>query len=74
MNRQTPVSTYRRVARLLAATALLALLSPAASPAAITTFGSPLSAPATLNTAENLVFHPRQALEAEPISGHAGPG
>lgn len=46
-------------ARLLAATvltALLALLLPAASFAAITTIGSPLSAPATLNTAENLNY------------------
>ena len=36
--------------------ALLALLVPAASPAAITTIGSPLSVPATLNTAENLNY------------------
>jgi len=35
---------------------LLAALAPAASPAAITTFGSPLSVPATLNTAENLGY------------------
>ena len=48
----------RRV-RLLAAAvlgALLALLLPAASFAAVTTIGSPLSAPATLNTAENLNY------------------
>jgi hypothetical protein len=36
---------------------LLALLAPAASPAAISTFGSPLSVPATLNTAENLGYY-----------------
>jgi hypothetical protein len=39
-----------------AATALLAALAPAASPAAIMTFGSPLSVPASLNTAENLAY------------------
>jgi hypothetical protein len=36
--------------------ALLGVLVPASSPAAITSFGSPLSAPATLNTAENLSY------------------
>jgi hypothetical protein len=36
---------------------LLALLPPAASRAAITTFGSPLSVPATLNTTENLGYY-----------------
>jgi hypothetical protein len=35
---------------------LLVFLAPAASPAAITTVGSSLSAPATLNTAENLNY------------------
>jgi hypothetical protein len=35
---------------------VLAALAPASSPAAITTFGSPLSVPATLNTAENLNY------------------
>jgi hypothetical protein len=35
---------------------LLAVLSPASASAAITTFGSPLSVPATLNTAENLNY------------------
>jgi len=35
---------------------LLALLLPAASLAAITTFGSPLSVPATLNTTDNLGY------------------
>jgi hypothetical protein len=35
---------------------VIALLLPAASPAAITTVGSPLSVPATLNTAENLSY------------------
>lgn len=34
----------------------LALLAPAASHAGVTTFGSPLSVPATLNTAENLEY------------------
>jgi hypothetical protein len=36
--------------------ALLALLAPASTPAAVSTFGSPLSVPATLNTAENLNY------------------
>jgi hypothetical protein len=35
---------------------LLAVLAPAASPAAITTFGSPLSVPATLNTSDDLGY------------------
>jgi len=35
---------------------LVALLTPASGWGAITTFGSPLSAPATLNTAENLAY------------------
>ena len=35
---------------------LLAAVTPTNSPAAITTFGSPLLAPATLNTAENLAY------------------
>jgi hypothetical protein len=35
---------------------LLALLAPATSSAAITTFGSPLSVPATMNTSENLGY------------------
>lgn len=37
-------------------TALAVLLAPATTQAALTTFGSPLSVPATLNTAENLVY------------------
>jgi len=41
----------------LTVAALLALLAPASSPAAITTFGSPLSLPATLNTTENLGYY-----------------
>ena len=36
--------------------ALIPALAPATSPAAVTTFGSPLSVPATLNTAENLAY------------------
>jgi hypothetical protein len=35
---------------------MLGAIAPASSPAAITTFGSPLSVPATLNTAENLNY------------------
>jgi len=35
---------------------LLAILGPASADAAITTFGSPLSVPATLNTAENFSY------------------
>jgi hypothetical protein len=49
-----------RAARLLPAAAALAILAalllPAASPAAVSTVGSPLSVPATLNTAENLTY------------------
>ncbi len=37
-------------------TGLPSLLAPATSPAAVSTFGSPLSVPATLNTAENLAY------------------
>jgi hypothetical protein len=36
---------------------LLAVLVPAASPAAVTTFGSPLAVPASLNTTENLGYY-----------------
>ena len=57
----TPIS--RRVLPLLATlslavllVALLVALSPAVSRADISTFGSPLSVPATLNTAENLHY------------------
>lgn len=46
----------RRLVLCSALAGLLALLVPAASPAAISTFGSPLSVPATLNTAENLGY------------------
>ncbi len=52
--------TSRRRVRQLAAglllAGLLALLAPASGSAAISTFGSPLSVPATLNTAENLAY------------------
>ncbi len=41
---------------LLALAILLAALAPAASQAKLTTIGSPLSVPATLNTAENLSY------------------
>ena len=55
-----PSPTSRRRVRQLAAglllAGLLALLAPASGPAAISTFGSPLSVPATLNTAENLAY------------------
>src|SRR5437660_7320668 len=44
----------RRAAWLTGALLLIALALPAASPAALLTVGSPLSVPATLNTAENL--------------------
>jgi hypothetical protein len=46
----------RRLAPCLILAAVLAVLVPAASPAAIATFDSPLSVPATLNTAENLNY------------------
>ena len=51
--------TPQRSRRLLLAILLagfLPVLAPATSPAAVTTFGSPLSVPATLNTAENLNY------------------
>ena len=51
--------TARHLRRLLAGLSLAglaAVLVPAASQAEITTFGSPLSVPATLNTAENLNY------------------
>ncbi len=53
------ISATRLASRLLAGAMLagcLAFVAPASSEAAITTFGSPLSAPATLNTAENLAY------------------
>jgi hypothetical protein len=55
----TRLLSQRAMTRLLSASALAALLAlmlPAASPAALTTIGSPLSVPATLNTAENLNY------------------
>jgi hypothetical protein len=59
MTSRTDRRPPRGLTRLLPATALLALLAlmlPAASPAALTTFGSPFSVPATLNTAEHLNY------------------
>jgi hypothetical protein len=50
----------RRARRLLAGALLAGLLSalaPAGASAAITTFGSPLSVPATLNTSDNLNYY-----------------
>jgi hypothetical protein len=47
----------RRLVPCLLFAGLLAVLAPAASPAAITTFGSPLSVPASLNTTENLNYY-----------------
>jgi hypothetical protein len=46
----------RQLASGLLLAGLLAVLAPASSPAAITTFGSALSVPATLNTTENLGY------------------
>lgn len=46
----------RRLRSTLVLASLIAILAPASSPAAITTFGSPLSRPATLNTAANLSY------------------
>jgi hypothetical protein len=60
MQMQTPNDTPRRVRRLLVMTllgGLVAVLAPATSMAAVTTFGSPLSVPATLNTADNLSYY-----------------
>jgi hypothetical protein len=48
--------TPLRVAATLLAGAAAAICAPAAAPAAVTSFGSPLSATATLNTAENLNY------------------
>jgi hypothetical protein len=59
MTTSSPRSTVRFVRRLLLGTVLAAavtVLAPAASLAGISTFGSPLSVPATLNTAENLSY------------------
>ncbi len=49
-------SKLRRVVLGASAVALLAVLAPAASQAKLMTIGSPLSVPATLNTAENLGY------------------
>ncbi len=57
--RDAPTSAAKSVRRLLLACAfvsLVALLGPAAGQAKITTIGSPLSVPATLNTAGNLSY------------------
>ena len=54
-----PRSARRHARRLLmgsSAAMLLALVVPAASKAKVTTIGSPLSVPATLNTSENLSY------------------
>jgi hypothetical protein len=53
-----PVRTrlLRRFSSALLLAGLLPVLAPATSPAAITTFGSPLSVPATLDTAANLSY------------------
>jgi hypothetical protein len=56
MHKRTPSPYARRLLAASALTGLLALLAAASAPAAITTFGSTLSAPATLNTAENLNY------------------
>jgi hypothetical protein len=56
---QQPRQTTRRLTGLLVGGLLAGLIAsavPAASQASITTFGSPLSAPATLNTSENLGY------------------
>ena len=50
----SPTAPWRFVS--IVAVALLALVFPASSPAALTTIGSPLAVPATLNTAENLSY------------------
>lgn len=46
----------RGLVSFLALAGFLAVFAPASSPAAISTFGSPLSVPATLNTSENLGY------------------
>jgi hypothetical protein len=59
MTIRTSTRTSRRIGTLLLGAllaGLVAALAPAASQAAITTFGSPLSVPATLNTAEDLNY------------------
>jgi hypothetical protein len=52
----TSTQRKRRATLLGCLVAMLALLVPAAATAKITTIGSPLSTPATLNTAENLGY------------------
>src|SRR5271163_980732 len=59
MSAHAPTNTPSRLSRLLLGiglAGLIALLAPANSRAAVTTFGSPLSVPATLNTAVNLGY------------------
>jgi hypothetical protein len=59
MSVHAPIRTPRHIRRLLLGVLLAGLLpvvAPATSPAAVTTFGSPLSVPASLNTAENLNY------------------
>jgi len=59
MPRQSETRPPRRASSLLLAASLaclLAALAPAASPAAVTTFGSPLSVAATLNTSQDLAY------------------
>jgi hypothetical protein len=59
MSDHVSIETLGRARGLLAGlllVGLLAGLTPASGQAAITTFGSPLSVPATLNTAENLSY------------------
>jgi hypothetical protein len=60
MNGRSDLWIQRRPGRLaygLLIAGLVAALAPAASPAAVSTFGSTLSVPATLNTSENLGYY-----------------
>jgi hypothetical protein len=75
MTIRTSTRTSRRIGTLLLGAllaGLLAALAPATSQAAITTFGSPLSVPATLNTAEDLNY--RGTDTAVPASPEAPTG
>jgi hypothetical protein len=71
-NVQCPRPRAAGVHRFVLLAGLLALLVPASSSAAISTFGSPLSAPATMNTADGLSY--RGVDTAVPASAEAPNG
>jgi hypothetical protein len=56
LRRARGLNDLSRLALLLAGTMLVLVLAPASSKADVSTFGSPLAVPATLNTADNLNY------------------